>query len=266
MDPSSITLEMIQATGRRLLVDRCGLITISTDGKKRPRDEFNGTGDVRRIVKIIDWISGTVFSSACSYFLKHRCEESLCEYVSNGDFIMAAILAGRPITCDPVIATRVGYHPNINVTVYGNSKSSIRATKQLLQLFKRCARQRPSTLEMNVQRTRDVISAASEVPARISETFEVFMAQSIDWQNAFSFDKRVFRFWCMEDKVAVRMLLEVLYSKGLGKISDIFLVCMKCPTWGRKKLPYGYHDRITDWWGVGGRWPYLCPRSGPCVV
>ena len=46
-------------------------------------------------------------------------------------------------------------------------------------------------------------------------------------------------FWDIYDKAAVRMLLEVLYSKGLPHLRDIILAHMTCKTdgFGHYKLP-----------------------------
>lgn len=250
VDPSSLTVETIRTTGGRLLVDINGPVM----SRSQKRSEFD---DVHKIVKIITWIGKVVFKSMGSRDLKHLCQYSIHEYVTNGEFIMAAILTGRRIKFKPAKAERNGRHAFNSVMVSGNSSSSIRAATRLLQLFDTCGEQEPATLERNVNQTHKILAAASDVPVHMSAVFDAFMAQRSDWRSVFSFDRRIFRFWSIYDKAAVRMLLEVLYSKGLPHLRDIILAHMTCKTDG-----FG-HYKLPSWEET--HWPYLRPKISPCV-
>ena len=228
------------------------------------------------------WMDNTVWGTGFgSYGLKHRCERDLSYdpvvqgYVSNGEFIMAAILAGRRVHCDPAEAARVGFHPCINVVITGNSPTSIRAAKRLLALFRKCDTQKPLFLEKSVDDTRELITKSTGVPPRMATTFDSFMAQSTDWQRAFSFDTHIFRFWNVEDKDAVRALLEVLYAKGVSHLRDVILAHVVCATYAcsspchRQRMMYNNGmkrrtaKRKLEWWHKAPLGPVHGPVQMP---
>lgn len=62
-------------------------------------DDMQHLLDEARYPKLVEWILKIekiqrINYDAFSYALKHRCEDALGEYVSNGQIIVAAILAG----------------------------------------------------------------------------------------------------------------------------------------------------------------------------